>query len=77
MVLGGPMNLNSYLTAGLLCLLGCEPAIAQTATLTLSATLLPACEAGSVGSGGAITFGTLDFGQYASLNNAISATGQQ
>ncbi|HBO4635660.1 spore coat U domain-containing protein [Pseudomonas aeruginosa] len=77
MVLGGPMSLNRYFTGGLLCLLGCNPANAQTATIVLSATLLPACEAGSVGSGGAITFGTLDFGQYASLNNAISATSQQ
>ena len=71
------MSLNRYLAGGLLCLLGCNPANAQTATIVLSATLLPACEAGSVGSGGAITFGTLDFGQYASLNNAISATSQQ
>ena len=71
------MSLNRYFTGGLLCLLGCNPANAQTATIVLSATLLPACEAGSVGSGGAITFGTLDFGQYASLNNAISATSQQ
>ncbi|WP_129592679.1 Csu type fimbrial protein [Pseudomonas aeruginosa] len=77
MVLGGPMSLNRYLAGGLLCLLGCNPANAQTATIVLSATLLPACEAGSVGSGGAITFGPLDFGQYASLNNAISATSQQ
>ncbi|WP_109505174.1 Csu type fimbrial protein [Pseudomonas aeruginosa] len=74
---GGPMNLKSYLTAELLCLLGCEPAIAQTATLTLSATLLPACEAGTVGNGGAIGFGTLDFGQYASLGNVISVASQQ
>ncbi|MCF3997679.1 spore coat protein U, partial [Pseudomonas aeruginosa] len=42
MVLGGPMSLNRYFTGGLLCLLGCNPANAQTATIVLSATLLPA-----------------------------------
>ncbi|MGC3655075.1 spore coat protein U domain-containing protein, partial [Pseudomonas aeruginosa] len=61
----------------LLCLLGCNPANAPTATFVVCATLLPACEGGCVGSGGAITFGSLDFGQYASLNNANSGTSHQ
>ncbi|KAF1069395.1 MAG: hypothetical protein GAK45_01111 [Pseudomonas citronellolis] len=53
------------------------PALPQTATLTLSATLLPACEAGSTSGTGAISFGTLDFGQYANLANGISITSQR
>jgi spore coat protein U-like protein len=58
-----------------LCLLPVDQGDAQTATLTLSATLLPACEAGS-SSGSSITFGTLDFGQYARLSSNVSVTSQ-
>lgn len=71
------MNLNPVHLAAVSCLIGWSPTQAQVATITLKATLLPACEAGTVDSGGAIGFGTLDFGQYASLDNAISVTGQQ
>ncbi|WJV25522.1 MULTISPECIES: Csu type fimbrial protein [Pseudomonas] len=71
------MGLNRCLIGGSLWLLSYNPATAQTATLTLSVTLLPACEAGTVVGGSAMTFGTLDFGQYVSLNNAVSTNSRQ
>ena len=49
---------------------------ARAATLSVQATLLPACEAGTVTSG-AISYGTLNFGNYASLNSVINATSAQ
>lgn len=48
----------------------------QAATIGVSATLLPACEAGTTTSG-STSFGTLNFGNYASLTSAINATSAQ
>ena len=46
------------------------------ATIGISATLLPACNAGTTTSG-STSFGTLNFGNYASLTSAINATSAQ
>ena len=46
------------------------------ATIGISATLLPACSAGTTTSG-STSFGTLNFGNYASLTSAINATSAQ
>ncbi|CAM3828069.1 spore coat U domain-containing protein [Rahnella bruchi] len=48
----------------------------QAATIGISATLLPACNAGTTTSG-STSFGTLNFGNYASLTSAINATSAQ
>lgn len=48
----------------------------QAATLGVSTTLLPACTAGS-GTPGNITFGTLNFGNYATLSSVINASSAQ
>lgn len=53
----------------------CIP-FAQAATIGVTATLLPACEAGTTTSG-STSFGTLNFGNYASLTSAINATSAQ
>ncbi|MBF7979262.1 MULTISPECIES: spore coat U domain-containing protein [Rahnella] len=50
--------------------------LSQAATIGVSATLLPACEAGTTTSG-STSFGTLNFGNYASLTSAINATSAQ
>lgn len=50
--------------------------LSQAATIGVSATLLPACEAGTTTSGNT-SFGTLNFGNYASLTSAINATSAQ
>ncbi len=47
----------------------------EYATIDVSATIAPACEAGTVISGGSISFGTLDFGQKTFLNQDTTATG--
>lgn len=47
----------------------------KTANITVSATLLPTCLAGTV-VGGATSFGTLNFGSATMLNTPIAATGQ-
>jgi spore coat protein U-like protein len=64
---------------GLLLLLTLAPQLAAplfAATLSVQATLLPACEAGSSTSTGT-AFGTLNFGNYASLSNVINTTSAQ
>lgn len=50
-------------------------AASKTATLGVTATLLPACTAGSVSSG-AVSFGTLNFGTYLTLDSAVSMVSQ-
>ena len=50
--------------------------LSQAATIGISATLLPACEAGTTTSG-STRFGTLNFGNYASLSSAVNATSTQ
>ncbi|WAT01083.1 spore coat U domain-containing protein [Rouxiella chamberiensis] len=52
------------------------PCLAHAATLSVQATLLPACEAGTVTSG-TLSYGTLNFGNYASLSSVINATSAQ
>ncbi|WP_145507417.1 spore coat U domain-containing protein [Yersinia alsatica] len=47
----------------------------KTANITVSATLLPTCIAGTV-VGGATSFGTLNFGSATMLNTPIAVTGQ-
>lgn len=47
----------------------------KTANITVSATLLPTCLAGTV-VGGATSFGTLNFGSATMLNTPIAVTGQ-
>lgn len=70
------MSLYRYFALAALCFSGSSQTHAQVASIALRAILLPACEAGTVDSGGAIGFGILDFGQYASLDNVITATSQ-
>ncbi|MGC6387984.1 spore coat U domain-containing protein [Ewingella sp. S1.OA.A_B6] len=48
----------------------------QAATLGVTATLLPACTAGTTTSGNT-TFGTLNFGNYATTSSVINATSTQ
>lgn len=48
----------------------------RAATIGVTATLLPACTAGTT-SGSSTTFGTLSFGNYASLSSVINATSAQ
>ncbi len=50
--------------------------VSQAATLGVTATLLPACTAGTTTSG-STTFGTLNFGNYASTTSVINATSTQ
>ena len=50
-------------------------AVNEYATIDVSATIVPACETGTVISGGSISFGTLDFGQKTLLNQDTVATG--
>lgn len=50
--------------------------VSQAATLGVTATLLPACTAGTTTSGNT-TFGTLNFGNYATLTSVINATSAQ
>lgn len=71
------MDIKVPLLPALIVLL-CQAAIpsAYSATLGITATLLPACTAGTtVGSN--TTFGTLNFGNYATLSNAINVTSAQ
>lgn len=65
-----------WLLVGLL-LLRAYPAyaVSKTANITVSATLLPTCIAGTV-VGGSTSFGTLNFGQASVLNIPIAVTGQ-
>lgn len=50
--------------------------ISQAATLGVTATLLPACTAGTTTSG-STTFGTINFGNYASTTSVINTTSAQ
>jgi len=50
--------------------------VSQAATLGVTATLLPACTAGTTTSG-STTFGTINFGNYASTTSVINATSAQ
>ncbi len=50
-------------------------ATSEYATIDVSATIAPACEAGTVISGGSISFGTLDFSQRIFLNQDTVITG--
>ncbi|RWR02341.1 spore coat protein U [[Pantoea] beijingensis] len=50
--------------------------LCDAATLGVSATILPACTAGS-DVGGNIRFGTLNFGNYANLSSIINAASAQ
>lgn len=50
--------------------------VSRAATIGVTATLLPACTAGTTSSG-STTFGTLNFGNYATLNSVINATSAQ
>ena len=50
-------------------------AVNEFATIDVSATIAPACEAGTVISGGSISFGTLDFSQKTFLNQDTATTG--
>lgn len=47
--------------------------LSQAATIGISTTLLPACEAGTAAAG-RISFGTINFGNYASLTSVIKVT---
>ncbi|SFC87099.1 Csu type fimbrial protein [Pragia fontium] len=47
----------------------------KSASVTISANVVAACNAGSI-SGGNTTFGTLNFGTYSILNQEIKLTGQ-
>ncbi|PTQ67599.1 spore coat U domain-containing protein [Pseudomonas sp. GV071] len=61
----------------LLSLLGCSPvalSVTKSATIGLSAEVLPACSAGSTAPATLGQFGTLNFGTYFSLNTLVSAT---
>ncbi|ENG6284711.1 Csu type fimbrial protein [Yersinia enterocolitica] len=50
-------------------------AVSKTANITVNATLLPTCIAGTT-TAGATTFGTLNFGSVTVLNRPISVIGQ-
>lgn len=71
------MDIKVPLLPALIALL-CQAVIpsANSATLGITATLLPACTAGTTTSG-STTFGTLNFGNYATLTSAINVTSAQ
>jgi len=72
------MDIKALLLLPLRCML-LMPALlsaSHAATIGVTATLLPACSAGTT-SGGSTTYGTLSFGNYASLSSVISATSAQ
>ncbi len=46
----------------------------QSATLALTATVQPACQSSAASGSTGLDFGTLDFGEHGSLDNAISVT---
>ena len=70
-------SLKNPLTIALACVY-VEPLYAVTttnATIGVSATLSPSCEAGSAGPSGSTAFGTLNFGTQIFLTSAISTAG--
>lgn len=72
-----PGLLKSSLIAAFICI-HVKPLHAVTttnATVNVSATLSPVCEAGSAGSSGGTAFGTLNFGTQIFLTSAVSLAG--
>lgn len=53
-------------------LLACGRALGQSATLALTATVEAACQSSAGTANTGLDFGTLDFGEHGSLDNAIS-----
>ncbi|WXL27870.1 spore coat protein U domain-containing protein [Ectopseudomonas mendocina] len=72
------MGIKSYIVIGWIFFSSASLVFAQTATIDISATILPSCETSSSISGsGNSNFGTINFGEYVSLDNVLTMMSHQ